>query len=566
MGTYLFLLSGSYTFRITAGNEDNRFGIEENTGIISTRVALDVQQQDFYNLTVEAYLTSNDCRRGRVYVEITVTANNQNPPVFQPTNPVTIPETEDIGNFVVRVTATDADFGINSEVRYSITGGNTGSAFAINPATGDISVAAALNHTIQPSYSLTLTATDQAVNNPMTDTTTQVINIMDVNQRPFFITLCAIENSCSFIVSEGALVNTVLETIIAGDPDSPSTPNGQLNYALDPSDTQFTINGTGHLSLTSSLDRETQDQYIFLLFVTDNGIPPLNRFTRVTFVVTDINDNRPILVFPDSVDVPEGKSVKYDVARVFAFDSDIGENAVVIFSLTNPGSSFFSINSTTGVIRLIQSLDFEATTEHVVTVRAANPDGLSSEFENITFIVNNKNDDSPVFTIDPYTASVAEHSDPTTSDVTVEATDNNADIFGEVQYSIVGGNAGGAFSINSTTGEISISGDIDRESVTSFTLQVRAQDLGNPPRSDRAIVQITITDINDNAPVFSPSVYFKMIGENAAVGTVLGTVTATDADEPGNPNSLITYSITAGNIEDAFNIVIKWFHMNCIPS
>ena len=499
-------------------------------------------------------MTSNDCRRGRAYVEITVTANNQNPPVFQQTNPVTIPETEDIGNFVVRVTATDADFGINGEVRYSITGGNIGSAFAINPVTGDISVNAALNHTIQPSYTLMLTATDQAVNNPMTDTTTQVINIMDVNQRPFFITLCAIENSCSFMVSEGASVNTTLETILAGDPDSPSTPNGQLNYILDPSDAQFTINDTGHLSLTSSLDREMQDQYIFLLFINDNGSPSLSRFTRVTIIVTDINDNRPILVAPDSVDVPEGKSVNDDVARVSAFDSDIGENAVVIFSLTGPGSSFFSINSTTGFIRLIQSLDFETATEHVVTVVAANPDGLSSEFENITFNVINENDNSPIFTLDPYIASVAEHSDPGTLVVTIEATDGDAGIFGEVQYSIVGGNTGNVFSINSTTGEISVSGDIDRESVTSFTLQVRAQDLGSPPRSDRASVEITVTDINDNAPVFSPSVYFKMIGENAAVGTVLGTVTATDADEPGNPNSMFTYSIIPGNGADTFTI------------
>ena len=242
---YILIFIIRYTFRITAGNEDNRFEIEENTGIISTRVALDAQEEDFYNLTVEAYLTSNDCRRGRAYVEITVTANNQNPPVFQPTNPVTIPETEDIGNFVVRVTATDADFGINGEVRYSITGGNTGSAFAINPVTGDISVAAALNHTIQPSYSLILTATDQAVNNPMTDTTTQVINIMDVNQHPFFLTPCAAMELCRFMASEGADLSTTIAMIMAGDPDSSSIPNGQLTFSLTPTD-PFAVDNNGN--------------------------------------------------------------------------------------------------------------------------------------------------------------------------------------------------------------------------------------------------------------------------------------------------------------------------------
>ena len=541
-----------YTFSITAGNEQGRFAIGENTGIISTTTALSAQEQDFYNLTVEAYLTSNDCKRGRAFVEITVIATNENSPMFQPTNPVSILETTAIGSSVVTVTATDADFGINGEVRYSITGGNTGNAFAIDPVTGAISVATALNHTILSSYTLTLTATDQAANNPRTDTTTQVINILDVNQPPFFITLCAIENNCAFMVSEGAPVDTTIQTILAGDPDSSSTPNGQLAYRLDPSDTQFVINNMGQISLNPSLDRETQDQYIFILFINDGGDPSLGTFTRITFTVTDINDNAPILVARNSVDVSEGTPVNDNVAEVSAFDADIGENAAVTFTLT--GSSMFSIDSVTGVITLVASLDFETATQHNVTVTAANPDGLSSGPHLITFNVINENDNAPIFTMDPYTASVEEHSDSDTEVVTVEAEDADAGILGEVEYSIVGGNAGNAFSINSSTGLISVEGDIDRESVTSFILQVRAQDFGNPPRSDQARVEITVTDINDNAPIFSPSAYFKTIGENAGVGTEVGTVTATDADEPGNPNSMIIYNITGGNEMNSFTI------------
>ena len=495
-------------------------------------------------------MTSNDCKRGRAFVEITVIAANENSPVFQPTNPVSIPETTAIGSAVVTVTATDADFGINGEVRYSITGGNTGNAFAIDPVTGAISVATALNHTILSSYSLTLTATDQALNNPRTDTTTQVINILDVNQPPFFITLCAIENNCAFMVSEGAPVNMTIQTILAGDPDLSSTPNGQLAYRLDPNDTQFIINNMGQISLNSSLDREIQDQFIFILYINDGGNPSLERFTRIVFTVTDINDNAPILVARNSVDVFEGTPVNDIVAEVSAFDADIGENAIVIFTLN--GSSLFSIDSVTGVITLAASLDFETATQHNITVTAFNPDGLSSGPHLITFNVINENDNAPIFTMDPYTASVEEHRNVNV--VTVEAEDADAGILGEVQYSIVGGNAGNVFRINSSTGLISVEGDIDRESVTSFTLQVRAQDFGNPPRSDRARVEITITDINDNAPIFLPSTYFKTIGENAGVGTEVGTVTATDADEPGNPNSMIIYSITGGNEMDSFTI------------
>ena len=541
-----------YTFSITAGNEDGRFAIGENTGAISTTTQLNAQEQDFYNLTVEAYLTSNDCKRGRAYVEITVLAINQYPPVFLPTNPVSIPEDTGLGTFVVTVNATDGDFGINGVVRYSITGGNIGNAFAIDSVTGDISVAAPLNHTILSSYNLILTATDQAVSNAMSGTTTQVINILDVNQPPFFITLCAIENRCAFMVSEAEPVNTTIETVLAGDPDSSSTPNGQLIYKFDPDDTQFIVDNEGQISLSSTLDRETQDQYIFILFVNDRGSPSLEIFTRITFAITDVNDNAPILNAPDGVNISEGNPINDDIVQISAFDADIEENAAIEFTLN--GSSFFSIDPSTGVITLVASLDFETATEHNVTVSAMNPDGLSSESQIITFNVINENDNAPIFQMDPYRASVAEHSNVSTVVVTVQADDADDGLLGEVEYSISGGNIGNVFAINSTTGVISVNGDIDRELVTSFTLQVRAQDFGDPSRSDMARVEITVTDINDNAPIFIPSNYFKTISENAAMGTVIGTVTATDADEVGNRNSNITYNITAGNGMDVFTI------------
>ena len=541
-----------YIFEITEGNENGRFSIGRRNGIISTVSPLDAEQQDFYNLTVIAYLESDDCKRGRAYVEITVTANNQFPPVFQPLNPVDVLETVGIGTFVVQVTATDADFGINGEVRYSITGGNPGNAFSINPTNGEISVASALNHTIRSSYDLRVTATDQAISNSMSATATQRINIIDVNERPFFTTVCAIQDTCQFFVSEGAAINTVLETISADDPDLDSTPNGQLDFILDPSSSEFTINNDGQISLVSSLDREAQDRYIFLLRVNDRGNPSLGITARVQFTITDINDNAPILVAPDSVNVSELHPVNEAIIQVSAFDADINENAVVTFIIT--GSPFFTIDEDTGDIELVQSLDFETTMQHTVTVRAENPDGLSSGDHVITFNVLNENDNSPIFMMDPYTASVPEHSNISTPVVTVQADDADLGIFGEVVYSIESGNIGSAFRINATSGEISVNNDIDRELITSFTLVVRARDQGDPPRSGRANVEITITDINDNSPIFLPSMYFTSVSENAAEDTEVITVVATDADEPGNPNSMIEYDINAGNVGGAFSI------------
>jgi len=239
-----------------------------------------------------AYLRSNDCQQGKTHVKVHVFGDNQNPPIFQTTNPASVHETSPIDSPVVTVIATDADFGNNGEVRYSITGGNIGNVFAIDPVTGEISVAAALNHTIRSSYTLTLTATDQATSNARTDNTTQVINIEDINQSPFFVTRCANEGTCSFTVQEDTSPNALLQTISVGDPDTSS--NGQLDYTLTPTGTPFSVNNQGEIRLGASLDRESRSTYTLNLTVSDRGSPSLRISTIITYIVTEVNDNPPI--------------------------------------------------------------------------------------------------------------------------------------------------------------------------------------------------------------------------------------------------------------------------------
>ncbi len=90
-----------------------------------------------------------------------------------------------------------------------------------------------------------------------------------------------------------------------------------------------------------------------------------------------------------------------------------------------------------------------------------------------------ENDNSPVFTMNPYTASVAEHSDPDTLVVTVRADDADSGVLGQVRYSITSGNTQGAFIIDSINGMISTVDDIDREMLDAYTLGVTATDGGS---------------------------------------------------------------------------------------
>ena len=553
----------SYFFDITEGNEAGKFRIGSNNGEIYLTEALNAEQQDFYNLTVVAYLRSNDCQRGKTYVQVYVSAANQNPPIFQTTSPVSVFETFPTGMVVVHVTATDADFGVNGEVRYSITGGNTGNAFIIDPVTGAISVAAALNHTILSSYTLTLTATDQAVSNPRTDTTTQVINILDVNQSPFFLTACARVGACSLTVSEDRVPNNILNTISASDPDLST--NAQLDYTITTTDTPFSINNRGRIRLVESLDRETQDTYLLNLTVSDQGSPPLSITAAITYTVTDVNDNAPVVTIPTQVTVSEGAFVGDGILQASASDVDIGVNAQVTYIL-NTGSPLFAIDASTGAITLARSLDYEQSTEHSIVVSASNPDGLSSSPRTSTVLVINENDNSPIFTMDRYTASVSEGSSTGTTVITVQADDSDAGTLGEVSYSITSGNSNNNFAIDSTSGEITVNGDIDREVISEYTLIIRAQDGGSPARSDRSIVVITVDDINDNSPIFQRSSYTITVREDIDVPADLLTLVATDADEAGSQNSAITYSIQTGNAGSVFNLATNTGVLSVITS
>ena len=74
-----------------------------------------------------------------------------------------------------------------------------------------------------------------------------------------------------------------------------------------------------------------------------------------------------------------------------------------------------------------------------------------------------------------------------------------------------------------------------------------AKDGGSPPASASALVNITVVNVNDNVPVFDTSLQASKVREDAAVGTRVVRLNATDAD--GNQ---LNFSILSGNTDGAF--------------
>ncbi|XP_072251830.1 protocadherin gamma-A5-like isoform X27 [Leuresthes tenuis] len=89
---------------------------------------------------------------------------------------------------------------------------------------------------------------------------------------------------------------------------------------------------------------------------------------------------------------------------------------------------------------------------------------------------------------------------------------------------------------------------LDREKQDQISLVLTAVDGGEPQMSGTILIVITVLDVNDNAPVFTQQTYKATVTENAPTGTVVATVTASDADQ--GTNSKITYSITNAVDED----------------
>lgn len=93
----------------------------------------------------------------------------------------------------------------------------------------------------------------------------------------------------------------------------------------------------------------------------------------------------------------------------------------------------------------------------------------------------------------------------------ITATDLDSDKNGEISYSVIRGDNQNQFEIDEKTGYVSVAGELDRESVSSYVLEILAKDNGLPVLSRQTLLNVEISDANDNPPLFSQSNYTAII-------------------------------------------------------
>ncbi len=302
----------------------------------------------------------------------------------------------------------------------------------------------------------------------------------------------------------------------------------------------------GAVITTAPINREVTPSFLVTVEARDSAFMVA---VNLTINIDDINDSPPEIQETAAeleVKLPEDFPIGDPIQRVTAVDEDIGAHANLAWHLQG-GVGQFEINFTSGVISLTDSLDIEEITEYDLTVTVSDLVNTDSIIVKVT-VVNDTNDNDPIFEQSVYEGMILENSNngtrvmtiATASILTVQASD--MDVTSDVTYSLAPGTTE-PFDVNETTGEIFVSGSLDREVRAFHTFTVLAIDTVMGSLPDSTIVEVTILDENDEVPDFIEDEYIKDVQENTPASVTILKVTAIDNDIGINAN--ITYLITA---------------------
>ncbi|KAI7801527.1 putative protocadherin beta-16-like [Triplophysa rosa] len=376
------------------------------------------------------------------------------------------------------------------------------------------------------------------------------IEIQDINDHaPIFS-----KKEITLEISESTPIGTVFLLDTAADPDVGL--NSLQSYSLKPTD-NFALkqhvrpDGSKYaeIVLQSVLDREKQSEHLLVLTAVDGGDPPRSGTVKVHVTVLDANDNGPI--FTDSMykaSVAENAAKRTMIIKVSASDADEGYNGNVNYSFTHIGEDaahLFRINAHTGEINLIGNLDFESIQHYEINLQAKDPGGLTGASK-LFIDVLDANDNSPIITMTSFSGRIQEDSPSGTVVALISVQDLDSGKNGQVRLSL---EQNSPFAIKPSPRKyytLVTDAPLDREKLSSFNLTLVASDEGTPSLFSKKTIYLDITDINDNAPVFSQSEYKTYILENNSPGVSLLSLQATDPD--AGQNARISYYLIDTNV------------------
>ncbi|XP_064092540.1 cadherin-related tumor suppressor-like [Macrobrachium nipponense] len=546
------------TYSIATNQND--FIVDPKSGFLKTIRYFDrehlVKTTGMDYISMEAIVLDNGITRLRdkAKVNIYITDVNDNPPKFL-RRPYTAPILEGaaLNTQVIRISASDADEGLNGDVVYTIIDGNEEGRFKVDETTGQVTLAKNLDRETTPRYLLTVAAADLGSQHRLSATATLTIDVLDENDNAPEFT----QSESEIYIAETEPVNTVLVQFQASDADLRM--NKEVSFMIGGGNMQeaFRIDTkTGILYLDRILDFEKQSLYRLNITAADGGTPRLTSTISFVVHVLDKNDNPP--AFPNTDlwrRIEEGIPPDSCVVSVTAEDPDSGVNGKIKYTIKSqePPGMHFTINDTTGEVRTRLDIDREFSDTFRLTVVATDQaekisERLSAE-KLVTVIVEDINDNAPQFV--SMNAGILKEGSPAGTEIMrVSARDLDANTNGLVAYEMVGGNQD-IFSLDRKTGALRLARMVTSPEIT-YSVTVRATDEAVQSQRKSSDAYLTIlSQSSQEGPQFSQESYSGSVMESSSIGTSVATVSATLGSD--NPDDITYYVV---NVTDADGVSV----------
>lgn len=530
-------------FTITDGNFGDKFSIRNLTGEVLIQASLDREEVSFYSLSLHAWNLAVErfveIQPTELLLNITVLDVNDNTPYLEVVKPITIKNTAHVGYTLVRVNATDADEGLNAQLQFKITSGNELNKFVIDNL-GFVQLNKSLLYDSVAGFFLTINVTD--LGSPILYNTTGInVTVQDDRSPPHFN-----QTFYNASIQEDILPGSEVVMVFATDPNG-----DRIFYNISSTFANvasvFKVNSsTGMVTTLTALDREIRDTYQFEINACKySPLTGQKYFGNATIYlrILDVNDEQPR--FEQSVyiaELDEDNPPGVFLMSIHANDSDQGLNSLLSYSIISGNQSVFSINSSSGEITVLLSLDFETLHQLNLTVQAKDH-GMPPLEANASVVINIRdiNDNAPIIENNSTNnLTLLENVPEGTFVVQINASDADSGMNSNLTFLVAGGNA---FTINPTDGIVTTASELDYEKVKFYVLNVSVRDQGTPPLSSSILVKIEVIDVNDMTPVIYPlsPVYVR---ENVPVDTVITRVNATDGDS--GINAVLNFTLVSG--------------------
>lgn len=449
------------------------------------------------------------------------------------------------------MSAEDGDIGDNGNISYHIERPTAGVAyFMIDRFSGLVTTAKEFDREEKRSYQIRITGKDGGLHREEAERLMGFcqleIMIDDVNDnKPIFS-----NEQYTVNVKQDLDKGQIVLQVSATDEDAGS--NALVSYSFEKPNTQFSISNTTGIITSKQLLRSME--YKFAVIARDNGNPPHHSKANVIISVYKVGKKPP--KFEKKVYT---KRVREDIMPgtiLMNVNATSPDPTNMIFytiehNLQQNYRNPFYIDPTTGVLKISRPLDYELTPNYTLHIRAQDSqDPPLVSFVRVEIFVEDVNDSPPEFPVSKYEGQVAENSPVGSSVIEVKANDPDKGQNGRVSYRFR--ESYDSFALDSNTGLITTKRVFDREAFGRYNLVVEARDHGEVPKTSGCLVDVIITDKNDNAPVFERSAYNVSVFEDVVRGTRILTVFARD-DDLGN-NAIVNYYITSGNKGAAFAI------------